>query len=200
MKKYIAILLAFVLTSCGFHPRGVITSENAGNFRSIIGAKFYIEGNNFDTFASGVRRSLTGYKAKVVSDEKDADYIINIQNADKKSQMTSVVGGASNNTYQLIYTATYNVVKPDDETPIIPNKSLNAQQFWQSNAGAQLAQNDEAKRIYTYLQQQLVNNMVSQMAALLPKEDHSSSDIDEDKQKIQSNKQEHKEASQQEVS
>lgn len=86
----------------------------------------------------------------------------------KESQLTSIVGGASNNTFQLIYTATYNVVKPDDKTPVIPNKSINAQQFWQSNSGTQLAQNNEANRIYSYLEGQLVNNMITQIAALLP--------------------------------
>lgn len=174
MRKYIAIVLAFLLTACGFHPRGVITADNAGNFSSIIGTKFYVQANNFNSFANDVRSSLNGYKAKIVTDEKDADYIINIQNVQKRSQMTSVVGGASNNTYQLIYAVKYNVVKPNEKTPIIPDKVLNTQQFWQSNTGTQLAQNSEADRIYTYLQGQLVNNMVSQMAALLP--DNASSD------------------------
>ncbi|AIT08696.1 hypothetical protein LO80_01045 [Candidatus Francisella endociliophora] len=175
MKKYIALVLAFLLAlaSCGFHPRGVITGANAGNFNSIIGSKFYIQGNNFSSFANDVRSSLNGYKAQIVTDEKAADYIINIQNVQKRSQMTSVVGGASNNTYQLIYTVTYNVVRPDEKTPVIPNKSLSTQQFWQSNTGTQLAQNSEADRIYTYLQGQLVNNMISQVAALLPSKDNS---------------------------
>lgn len=175
MRKYISIALVFLLTACGFHPRGVITADNAGSFGNIIGTKFYVEANNFNPFANDIRSSLSGYKAKIVNDEKDADYIINIQDVQKRSQLTSVVGGASNNTYQLIYAVKYNVVKPNEKTPVIPNKVLNTQQFWQSNTGTQLAQNNEADRIYKYLQSQLVNNMVSQMAALLP-DDTSSYD------------------------
>ncbi|MDE4940580.1 hypothetical protein NAI66_11540, partial [Francisella tularensis subsp. holarctica] len=74
----------------------------------------------------------------------------------------------SNYTFQLIYTVSYNVVIPDDKTPVIPNRSINAQLFWQSNSGKQLAQNNEANRIYSYLECQLVNNMATQVAALLP--------------------------------
>ena len=165
---FLFILSVMLLASCGFHPRGVLDDGNAGNFDSLTGTKFYIQANNYAKFANALKRNLTNYNAIVINDEKSVDYIINIQDVKQESQLTSIVGGASNNTFQLIYTATYNVVKPDDKTPVIPNKSINAQQFWQSNSGTQLAQNNEANRIYSYLEGQLVNNMVTQIAALLP--------------------------------
>ncbi|MBK2111167.1 hypothetical protein IB685_03105 [Francisella tularensis subsp. novicida FSC159] len=165
---FLFILSVVLLASCGFHPRGVLSDGNAGNFDSLVGTKVYIKADNFANFANALKRNLTNYNAIVVNDEKSADYIINIQDVKKESQLTSIIGGASNNTFQLIYTVTYNVVKPDDKTPVIPNKSVNAQQFWQSNSGTQLAQNNEANRIYSYLEGQLVNNMATQIAALLP--------------------------------
>ena len=119
------------------------------------------------------RSILISYKADVVTDDKDADYIINLQNVAKTSQMTSVVGGASNNTYQLKLTVAYNIVRPDVEEPVIPNKTLSTQQFWKSNAGVVLSQSNEANRQYDYLQTQLINNMLNQVAALLPEKDNS---------------------------
>ena len=105
LKKYFILVFTFLLVACsgsGFHPRGVvIDGANAGNFGSIIGTKFYIEDNNFSSYANKLRRSLISYKAQVVTDDKDADFIINLPNVAKGSQMTSVVGGASNNTYLL---------------------------------------------------------------------------------------------------
>ncbi|MFT4693244.1 MAG: LPS-assembly lipoprotein [Francisella sp.] len=173
MKKYFVLVFVLLSAACGFHPRGVIIDGDAGNFGSIIGAKFFIEDNNFSSYANELRRSLISYKADVVSDDKDADYIINLQNVAKTSQMTSVVGGASNNTYQLKLTVAYNIVRPDVEEPIIPNKTLSNQQFWQSNAGVVLSQSNEANRQYDYLQGQLINNMLNQIAALLPAKDSS---------------------------
>ena len=81
-----------------------------------------------------------------------ADYILNIQQVNQRSQLTSIVGGASNNTYQLIYTITYNLVRPKIKTPVIFNTTINSQMFWQSNSSTQLAQNNESTRIYNYLQ------------------------------------------------
>ena len=173
MKKYFVLVFVLLSAACGFHPRGVIIDGDAGNFGSIIGAKFFIEDNNFSSYANELRRSLISYKADVVNDDKDADYIINLQNVAKTSQMTSVVGGASNNTYQLKLTVAYNIVRPDVEEPIIPNKTLSNQQFWQSNAGVVLSQSNEANRQYDYLQGQLINNMLNQVAALLPAKDSS---------------------------
>ncbi|QIV94540.1 LPS assembly lipoprotein LptE [Allofrancisella frigidaquae] len=170
MKRYILVLFIILLSSCGFHPRGVSINGGVSTFDSIVGTKFYIESNDFDQYANELRKTLVSYKANIVTNDKDADYIINIQDAAKTSQMTSVVGGASNNTYQLIYTVTYNIVKPYDETPVVPNKTLSTQQFWQSNSGTVLAQDNEASRTYNYLQDQLVNNMVNQIALLLPEQ------------------------------
>ncbi|APC91626.1 Rare lipoprotein B [Francisella sp. MA067296] len=183
--KYIHTMFLFIATvilaSCGFHPRGVLTDGNAGNFDSLAGTKFYIEADNYANLANSLKRNLTNFNAIIVNDEKSADYIINIQDAKQESQLTSIIGGASNNTYQLIYTITYNIVKPYKKTPVIPNKSISAQQFWQSNAGTQLAQNNQADRIYTYLEGQLVNNMVTQIAALLPSKNISqTADSDSD--------------------
>ena len=173
LKKYFIILFAFMLVACGFHPRGVMLDGDVGNFGSIMGSKFYIEDNNFSSYANELRRSLISYKAQVVTDDKDADYIINLQNVAKTSQLTSVVGGASNNTYQLILTVAYNIVRPDVKEPVIPNKTLKAQQFWQSNAGVVLSQSNEANRQYDYLQTQLMNNMLNQIAALLPSKNNA---------------------------
>ena len=172
MKKYAILffILALILASCGFHPRGVVsdTSTDAGNFSSLVGTKFYIENNNYNSISNDIKRNLKAYKAVIVSDEKTADYIINIQDVKEDSKLTSVVGGASNNTYQLYYRVTYNVVKPNNKTPVIPDNTIDAQQFWQSNSGTQLAQNYESERIFKYLQTSIVPRIVTQIAALLP--------------------------------
>ena len=168
LKKYCIVFFALLLVACGFHPRGVMIDGNAGKFSSIIGLKFFIKDNNFSNYANELRKSLISYKAQVVTDDKDADYIINLQNVAKTSQLTSVVGGTTNNTYQLILTVAYNIVRPDVEKPIIPNKTLEAKQFWQSNSAVVLSQSNEANRQYDYLQTQLINNMLVQIAILLP--------------------------------
>ena len=161
MKKYFVLVFTLLLAACGFHPRGVMIDGDAGNFGSIMGTKFFIEDNNFSSYANELRRSLISYKADVVTDDKDADYIINLQNVAKTSLMTSVFCGASKNSYQFILTFSYNIVRPDVEEPVIPNKTLSTQQFWQSNAGVVLSQSNEANRQYDYLQTQLINNMLN---------------------------------------
>ncbi|MED7788832.1 LPS assembly lipoprotein LptE [Francisella sp. 19X1-34] len=168
MKKYIILIFILLLCSCGFHRRGIESASGGGNYGSLVGTKFYIAANNYNSWATDLKSGLQSYKAIIVTDEKKADYIINIQSVKKDSKLTSVVGGASNNTYQLFYNFTYNVVKPKSKTPVIPNKTISAQQFWQSNSGTQLAQNAQAERIYNYLQSGMVTNIINQIAALLP--------------------------------
>ena len=171
LKKYFIVLFALMLVACGFHPRGVIIDGSTGGFSNFSGTTFFIATNNFDSYANDLRKRLIAYKAKVVKDDEDADYIINLQDLAKNSQLTGIVGGATNNTYLLKLTLAYNIVKPDVEEPIIPNKKLSAQQFWQSNAAIVLSQSNEANRQYRYIQSQLINNMINQMAALLPDKD-----------------------------
>ncbi len=173
LKKYFIALFSFMLVACGFHPRGVMLDGNSGVFGSIVGSKFFIEDNKFSSYANDLRKSLISYKAIIVTDDKDADYIINLQNVAKTSKMTSVVGGSSNNTYQLKLTVAYNIVRSGVKEPVIPNKSLSTKKFWQSNASLSLSQSDAANIQYTYLQGQLVNKMLHQIAVLLPEKDTS---------------------------
>lgn len=180
MRKYITLIFVLLLVSCGFHPRGVLSSSNAENYSSLVGTKFYIAANNYNSWANDIKSGLQTYKTIIVTDEKDADYIINIQDVKKDSKLTSVVGGASNNTYQLFYNFKYNVVKPKNKTPVIPNKTISAQQFWQSNSGTQLAQNAQAERIYDYLQSGMVTNIINQIAALLPSKAPNNSTQEDD--------------------
>ncbi|WP_206669166.1 hypothetical protein, partial [Brucella sp. 09RB8918] len=71
--------------------------------------------------------------------------------------------------------------------PIVPNKTLSTQQFWQSNSGTVLAQDNEASRIYNYLQDQLATNMVNQIALFLPEQDNNSSNATTTSNKSQQN-------------
>ncbi|ALB01546.1 hypothetical protein ACH24_02050 [Francisella persica ATCC VR-331] len=178
--KYFHIIFLFIATiilvNCSFHARGVLADGNAGNFDSLVGTKFYIQSNGYYSLTNELRHNLIAYKAIVIKNEELADYIINIQQVNKSSQLTSIVGGASNNTYQLIYTITYNLVRPKIKTPVIHNTTINSQMFWQSNSGTQLAQNNESTRIYNYLQSNLVTRMILQIAELLPSKNISSRD------------------------
>ncbi|AJI75384.1 lipopolysaccharide-assembly family protein [Francisella philomiragia subsp. philomiragia ATCC 25015] len=172
-KTLFLLVIAAFLSSCGFHLRGDLADGNAGNFSSLVDTKFYIynAGGAPPSLINELRRRLIGYQAVVLKNknqEKDADYIINIQEASQRTELTSIVGGASNNTYQAIYTITYNVVKPEVKTPVIPDKTVNAQMFWQSNSTTQLAQNNELVRIYDYQQSDLLTRIVLQIAELLP--------------------------------
>ena len=175
-KYFLMIIFALIITACGFHPRGV---GDVGNFSKFRGMKIYIASNNFSGYARELRRSLLAYKSIIVEDNEDADYIINLQNVLKTNKLISVVGGASNNNYQLILNVSYNVVKPNTEEPVIPNKTLETRQFWQSNSGIVLSQASEASRQYVYLQTQLINNMLQQIAILLPKVDNQNTDDSE---------------------
>lgn len=173
INKYIIIIFfALIITACGFHARGV---GDVGNFSNFRGMKIYIKSNNFDGYARELRRNLLAYDADVVEDEEDANYIINLQSLSKENRLISVVGGASNNNYTLILRISYNVVKPNVKEPVIPNKSLQTTQFWQSNSGIVLSQASEANRQYVYLQTQLINNMLQQIAILLPKTSNENS-------------------------
>ncbi|WP_432773792.1 LPS assembly lipoprotein LptE [Francisella salimarina] len=172
-KTLYLLIIATLLSGCGFHLRGDLADGNAGNFSSLIDTKFYIynAGGAPPSLITELRRRLIGYGATVIkskSQEEYADYIINIQSATKNTQMTSVVGGASNNTFLAIYTITYNVVKPKVKTPVVPDSTVNAQMFWQSNSSTQLAQNNELQRIWSYLQSDLMTRIVLQIAELLP--------------------------------
>ncbi|QUE32259.1 LPS assembly lipoprotein LptE [Francisella philomiragia] len=172
-KTLFLLVIAAFLSSCGFHLRGDLADGNAGNFSSLVDTKFYIynAGGAPPSLINELRRRLIGYQAIVLrksTQMKEADYIINIQGATKNTQMTSVVGGASNNTFLAIYTITYNVVKPKVKTPVVPDSTVNAQMFWQSNASTQLAQNNELLRIWDYLQSDLLTRIVLQIAELLP--------------------------------
>ena len=161
MKKYLILMLVILLSGCGFHLRGVTSSNGENSLASIINKKFFIESNNFSSFATGLRIALTNSKAIIVTDNKKADYIINIKDVAKTSKTINIVGGASNKNYQLIYTVNYNVTQPNEKKPIIADKTLKNQQFFRSNASIQLAQDNKADRVYENLQKNVTTTMIN---------------------------------------
>jgi LPS-assembly lipoprotein len=173
---YVMILIVTLLTSCGgWHPRGVGYGSDV-----LKGTKVYIENNNFIQFGNQLASTIrSSYKAVVVNDPQNAQYIINIQDASQKSQITSVVGGASSNTYDLSFTVKYNVTTPEKDKDgkyieVIPNKTIKRDQFWQSNSTMQLAQNNEATRVYSNITNDATIAMINQIAILLPANSHDS--------------------------
>ncbi len=174
-STWFILFLVALLSSCGWHLRGV----GAGG-DNLKGTKFYINDNNFNLFSNNLSKNLYNYKAEIVDDPKNADYVINIQDAKEGNELTSVVGGASNNTYLLSYTATYNVVKAfkdpkeDKDNEVIPNKTARAEQYWQSNSTMQLAQNNEARRVYKNIQNDVSNQVINQIQILLPNDSSKS--------------------------
>jgi len=180
---YIMILAVTLLTSCGgWHPRGVGYGSD-----TLKGTKVYIDNNNFIQFGNQLADTIrSSYKAVVVNDPENAKYIINIQDATRGQRLTSVVGGASSNTYDLSFTVKYNVTTPEKDendkyVEVIPNKTIIREQFWQSNSTMQLAQNNEADRIYKSITNDAIVAMLNQIATLVPTDSHDKTIVSQNK-------------------
>ena len=165
--KYLFIVVAFMLlVSCGFHLRGL---NSNGSFASLKNDKIYINDNGFIKFKKILKSKLDG-NAILVNSEKDADYIINISNAETSKQRSMTLGGSSSATYDLKYIVNYSVTTNSDDKDkkeIVPSKTLSVKQLWQTNATIQLATTSEENKIYNNLKSQIANNLITQMTTII---------------------------------
>jgi LPS-assembly lipoprotein len=102
VRIVVAVALATMLASCGFHLRG----QAALPFKAV-----FIETSGYSQFANDLERAIrSGSDTKVVRNREDADAILKILSEGQERRILSLSAGGRVREFELRYSVSYRVV------------------------------------------------------------------------------------------
>ncbi|ARG97583.1 LPS assembly lipoprotein LptE [Legionella micdadei] len=119
LKRYFIIAAIALLTGCGFHLRGLSQLPAWLNGKNIA----IIIQNAHRDLGPMLKDQLESYKARVVPNPTQADYLLIIEADGIQQQITSVAASTAPRQYQLIYDVQFTLVKAKGEV-IIPSSHV----------------------------------------------------------------------------
>lgn len=164
MLKFFYLLIFFasllsLLTGCGFKLQG---SEPLPNDLKILA----IESDTpYDPFIQQLTSSFKQRHVLVIKNAIDAPYVLHVTGLSLSTTQTSVGTSQQIRQYQVIYSATFNLINHAGQV-IMPNVTLSATQN-QTMLGGQLLQNtNQLNDLKGTLERQVINQLFDHFEAM----------------------------------
>lgn len=158
MKKlYIPLMLALLLSACGFHLRGMIDVPNWLNNVAIIS-----KGNDTE-LVTLLRLRLESYKINVNLDPALAKYWLIIDYVEFDQHVVGIGASTNPRQYQMILKIGF---KLQDHLgiDIKPNKMVQVTRQFTSNNDRILGSNDEQSILISEMRQEAVNQIITRLS------------------------------------
>lgn len=127
LKYFSLLLLALLLSACGFHLRGIIDLPEWLNNVSIISK----DGNK--DLASKLKAQLEGYKIEVNPEPDHAKYWLIINRSTIQQQIVSIGASTNPRQYQLIMTTEFMLQTPKGQIIKAPGQVIVTRQLTVNN-------------------------------------------------------------------
>ena len=157
MKKLIhvavaSLLMAVVVTSCGWHLRG--SGQLAGNISSV-----HISGaDKKSDFYRTLSRSLKAQKVVITGSHTEAEYRIVTLNQRSESRTATVSSGARVSEYQLTELVDM-VIFAANGAQLLPRTTLRVERFYDFDENDVQSKNEEAE----LLKEEMINDLAQQV-------------------------------------
>ena len=157
-KKTAVLIMAFLLSACGYHLRGAL--ELPANLKNV-----YVEGGSaplLDQFKQTMKSTST----QLTSSRKGAGLVIKVFNEDFSRRVLSLSSRGKSNEFELLYRLDYELANANDakmmerQTVEIRREYYNDQQFV-------IAKDNEENVIRNEMYQQAVNSIVNRARMIL---------------------------------
>jgi len=131
-----AVFIAFMLTGCGFHLRGVV------DLPKWLDNVFIISSDQQRDLSSMLKNQLEAYKIHISADPDTADYWLYIEDDIFHQQIASVSSSTTPRQYQMVYNVRFRLVETKGRE-IIPSRQVSVTRQVTINNDRILGSNDE---------------------------------------------------------
>jgi LPS-assembly lipoprotein len=156
-RGLLALLMALLLTACGFHLRGageVIPFEN-----------IYVKGDGAPTIARNLKRMLNSSGVKVQSNEEEAQVSLELMSESYTKNILSLSGGGKVREYELLYKVTFRAREAKAELWGEP-QTVNLRRDFSYSDSALLAKEAEEAQLNTDMQREAVREVMRRVGSL----------------------------------
>lgn len=159
MRAALAVLAALLVASCGFQLRG----SSSLPFDTI-----YVPGSSGGVALDLKRAIESSSKTRVVDSPKNAQAVFELTEARQEKEILSLTGAGRVREYRLRYHVRYRVHDPKGRD-LVPSTTLNQTRDVTFNDSAVLAKEAEDQLLYRDMQNDMVQQILRQLAAAKPK-------------------------------
>jgi LPS-assembly lipoprotein len=156
-RGLLALLMAFLLTACGFHLRG---AGEVIPFESI-----YVKGNGAPTIARNLKRSLNSSGVKVLASEDEAQVSLELMSEAYTKNILSLSGGGKVREYELLYQVTFRACEAKEELWGEP-QTVNLRRDFSYSDSALLAKEAEEAQLNTDMQREAVREIMRRVGSM----------------------------------
>jgi LPS-assembly lipoprotein len=150
------LLLAMLLSSCGFHLRG----EYAMPFASV-----FVSATSASVVASALKREVTNSPARLMTTAKDAEAQLNIVDDRRERQILSLSGAGRVREYELKLLVRYQLVDAKGGV-YIPTSEIQLSRILSYDDSRIIAKQQEEALLYQDMERDAVAQIMRRMAAI----------------------------------
>jgi len=158
IKKSVIVIMALLLTACGYHLRGAM--ELPAGLKNI-----YLEGGSAE-LREQFKRAMEISSVPLASSPETAGIIIKIFDEDSQSNVLSLGSGGTANDFELGYRFDYEIVDSKNKVLSV-RQPIEIKREYYNDQLAVIAQDNEEKVIRNEMYQQAVRTIVNRARVAL---------------------------------
>lgn len=160
--KWLILPLLFILASCGFHLRNMLSVPV--NLRQV-----YINApasNAYNQFVQIFMPIASVNHLTPVNSPQQAQAILEITNITQSGpSLISMTGSGQAGQYALYYAITFSIVDPKGKV-LVPSTTMQQSRTFNSNASQILSANSQVQQLNNDMQQTLAQSIIMQLASV----------------------------------
>jgi len=156
------LLCTFLLSGCGFHPRGSFAMPY--ELKAV-----YLEGGS-PALRELVSSQLLNSKSKLVENRTDAGVVIKLFDEQFLRRSVSLSERGKTNEYELLYRLEYEIATPKDAV-LLSRQPLEIRRDYYNDQQAILARDNEEMVLRAEMSQQVVRTLLNQARFTLERSD-----------------------------
>jgi LPS-assembly lipoprotein len=151
-KKLIAILLLFVITSCGFHMRGMTEIS----FKTIS-----LEGKEL-SFSKNLKKILNTNKVAIVSPTENPELRVELLSEETEKRILSLSGQGLVREFEIFYRVRYRIKTSDSEIWSQENVIETRKDFTYSDSNL-IGKEEEERQLNEAMRNEAITNLFNQI-------------------------------------
>ena len=151
-KKFITLLMLVMITSCGFHLRGMTEIS----FKTIS-----IEGKDL-SFTKSLKKTLTSNKVAIVLPTENPELRIELISEESEKRILSLSGQGLVREFEIFYRIRYRIKTPDSETWSQENILESRRDFTYSDSNV-IGKEEEERQLNESMRIETITNLFNQI-------------------------------------
>ena len=151
-KKFITLLTLVIITSCGFHLRGMTEIS----FKTVS-----IEGKDL-SFTKNLKKTFTSNKVAIVLPTENPELRIELLSEESEKRILSLSGQGLVREFEIFYRIRYRIKTPDSETWSQENILESRRDFTYSDSNV-IGKEEEERQLNESMRIETITNLFNQI-------------------------------------